>query len=494
MSASAATTSTKKKNLTAKELIAERARIDAAMAKLDEAKVQARTHRAEYGKFLQWKVDMQRKERKQRDNEDELMRERVELKLQAVLQQHRQDKLNNRADYRKYIADPVPKQRPLNIPDSFGREAELAREAEESVRRRNEEWESTRLSAMPHSAPLGPKPGAGGLALATAAGGGGGIATRRSSKYSTHSGSPQGAGAAAAAAGEDGASASASGTAEHIAAIEMLVRDTRPRQILNTNPSDEARARELQSELAETEQRKKAADARAQTIQEMFHKARTRRLYAMGRIASDPPADYLIGTDILKYIPVDLIPGASAQSQSSPAGFGGFVPPTRQIKDDSAFFMTAVGEHGERSAPLAAPSDAHDVSGMEQAHHHGGSNVAGSPNNGGGFRARRYNPNAWMKLPNLEEGGIRVVPPERNREEEQATLEWYKLHMRRYAALSSSSPAAAAGQQAAGASAEKPHHPLKVSETYNWTRPQDAAALSQGSDKTRRKSQRFDRM
>ena len=198
--------SSSKKQLSAKELIAERARIDAAMAKLEEAKTQARTQRAEYGRFLQWKVDMQRKERKQRDEEDELMRARVEQKLQAVLQQHREEKLQGRADYRKFIAAPVPKRRPLRIADSYTKEEDIIREAEDAERRRHEEWESTRLSAIPHSAPPV----------------GAASTKRRSSKSpATQRLTPP--------ANDDGASAQA----EHIAAIEVLVHDTRPRQIVS---------------------------------------------------------------------------------------------------------------------------------------------------------------------------------------------------------------------------------------------------------------------
>src|SRR5688572_17190025 len=73
-------------------LLKERQKIDAAMALLDAAKAKAAAQRAEYSKFLSWKVTMQRKERVQRDKEDAQLRQRVQDRLQTILEQHKSRK------------------------------------------------------------------------------------------------------------------------------------------------------------------------------------------------------------------------------------------------------------------------------------------------------------------------------------------------------------------------------------------------------------------
>ena len=87
---------------TAEELAEERRKIDAAMEMLDEAKKKARAQRQDYGNYLSWKVTMQRQEHKQRELEEEKLRERVDQKLQQVLSEHRDLRRKELTAYRHF--------------------------------------------------------------------------------------------------------------------------------------------------------------------------------------------------------------------------------------------------------------------------------------------------------------------------------------------------------------------------------------------------------
>lgn len=113
---------------------------------------------------------------------------------------------------------------------------------------------------------------------------------------------------------------------------------------------------------------------------------------------ADPPADFLMGNDIMRYIPADIMAQVdrdmAPSQQPSPRG-------------DVAFFITEGDEHVPRVSDLTVDVAERRTVGTS-------SKVS---------RWKTYDPHAWMAVdaapPPLPE-----VP--RNREEEAATLQWYK--------------------------------------------------------------------
>eukprot|EP01065_Artemidia_motanka_P040325 TRINITY_DN5026_c0_g2_i1.p1 TRINITY_DN5026_c0_g2~~TRINITY_DN5026_c0_g2_i1.p1 ORF type:complete len:614 (+),score=202.09 TRINITY_DN5026_c0_g2_i1:87-1844(+) len=71
---------------------AAKSRIDDAMLALDDAKARAQAQKDEYGKYLRWKVKMQRKERRQRQREAEEQQKRRETRLRSILEDHKQQR------------------------------------------------------------------------------------------------------------------------------------------------------------------------------------------------------------------------------------------------------------------------------------------------------------------------------------------------------------------------------------------------------------------
>ena len=83
----------------------ERVRVDAAMKLLDDAREKAQAEKAEYGKYLAWKVAMQRKERVQRLKDEAGRMEHMERNLVEVLHEHRQQVALEKTRWRQYASN-----------------------------------------------------------------------------------------------------------------------------------------------------------------------------------------------------------------------------------------------------------------------------------------------------------------------------------------------------------------------------------------------------
>lgn len=79
-------------------------RVEHAMELLEQAKRKARQQKEEYGAYLQWKVGMQRKERRQREKEEAAHQEEMQQHLRQVLREHREQR---RQEQRRYYATPA---------------------------------------------------------------------------------------------------------------------------------------------------------------------------------------------------------------------------------------------------------------------------------------------------------------------------------------------------------------------------------------------------
>lgn len=346
-----------------RDIAAERVRIDIAMAKFETAKQKANAQRTEYAKYLTWKTNLQRKERKQREEEEELLRQRVEEKLTEILQIHKDHKRAELNQYRHFATQKVRRQQPPNIPNSLAQEEQIQAEAAMERERRKSEWQQTRLelSRRNQSAPanFGSSPRGGGRQA-------------DSTFVPMQPSAPKSGGSPLTSLAPSPPKLDADGTEQYDAALmdhkpavmEHLLRSTGPlkkslrgdqkkqqqQQTLVDGAEDndptsidlqlEARDRRRQ-ELSNVERKLEKVQERADLMKAMYLKARTRRMYAQGRIAADPPADYLVGTDIFKYIPADLLPGgAGGTAQGLPGGtnVGGSA--------GDAFFLTEMGEDG----------------------------------------------------------------------------------------------------------------------------------------------------
>lgn len=120
----------------AKELLEERARIDAAMEKIEAAKGKARAQRQEYGRYLAWKVELQRKERAARDEEERAMRQRIDEKLRVLLQEHREQKRVERTQWLAHSASPAPRRHHLALSGTSDQEEAFQRQVSEERERR----------------------------------------------------------------------------------------------------------------------------------------------------------------------------------------------------------------------------------------------------------------------------------------------------------------------------------------------------------------------
>ncbi|CUG88671.1 Hypothetical protein, putative [Bodo saltans] len=408
---------------TAKELLAERARIDAAMAQLESAKLKASAQRQEYGKFLAWKVDLQRKERKQREEESQQLRERVEKKLTEVLQEHREHKKRETRAYREFADSAVKKSRPLNISTSFDRENAILAEAQAEKERRRMEWQQFRSEMGLRSAPD-----------RVPAGGGNSVSNAVSIQRSIQKQSAPGAFVSAtprappgnAPLGQSRQTIGSPNDYDEDGYDANLMKDKVGHVgglVTTMQGGNEAKEEELSAlrrsrldAISATEKRQNAVHKRALLMENMFNKARTRRMYAQNRIAADPPADYLIGTDILRYIPVDLIPGGAQfgeEPTESPRKRGQMT-----ASDGQAFFMTAVDSN---QADTGLPSLSGAVPGD------GGQERTISPKVQKRLKQRSKNFDAqlWHQQKVFSDA-IPALRQERVLDEENAMFEWYQ--------------------------------------------------------------------
>lgn len=414
-----------KKAKSAKDLVKERTRIEIAMAQLEAAKLKANAQRAEYGRFLQWKVDMQRKERKQREEEGQQLRLRVEKKLSEVLKEHREQRKQETRSYRQFAEAKAPKPTQLKLATSYDREAAILAEAQFERERKRLEWEKIRSEMGPRTAPAGGRSNKSNTNLtADTVKAAVNIQRKLNQQANPYIGqtprAPNGLNSAPTqilnAHGEEEYDAAL--LQDKVGHVEGLVNATRPHNEGETAAQAAMRDTRLKT-LEETEKKKSAVHKRIELMESMFNKARTRRLFAQQRIAADPPADYLIGTDILRYIPADLIPGGSQ-----------FMAPGdqprkhAQVGGDNAFFMTAVNNS---YADFAPPDISADAGGLQPSPPHDGSSPQ-SPRADMASktkrRLRQFDPQPWVRR-DLGD----VVPEIRQQrvpEEEAIMYEWYK--------------------------------------------------------------------
>jgi hypothetical protein len=407
---------------TAKELLAERARIDAAMSQLENAKLKASAQRQEYGKFLAWKVDLQRKERKQREEESQQLRERVEKKLTEVLEEHREHKRRETRAYREFAESTVKKTRPLNISTSYDRENLILAEAQAEKERRRMEWQQFRSEMGLRSAPD------------RVAGGGGNARSVTNAVNIQRSIQKQSAPGAFISATPRAPPGNAPSPSRHTAAVDDYDEDGYDTNLMKDKVGhvsglvstmqggNEAKEEELSAlrrhrleAISATEKRQDAVHKRAMLMENMFNKARTRRMYAQNRIAADPPADYLIGTDILRYIPVDLIPGGAQfgeESVDSPRKRGQMT-----ASDGQAFFMTAVDSN---QADVGLPSLSGAVPSEEQERR---TSPKGQKRRK--QRSKNFDAQLWHQQKVFSEA-IPALRQERVLDEENAMFEWYQ--------------------------------------------------------------------
>lgn len=403
-----------------KELLEERRRIDAAMEQIERAKSKARAQRAEYELYLTWKVKMQRKERQQREEEDQVIRERVDAKLREVLSQHREEKKKQLTQWAHFRDAKPEKKKPLALPRALDAEKVF----QEKVQQEREARRATDYLA--HRRDL----------VATAPSR---LITSRlkqtnaSETVRTHASvepSPPSVARGDSARRSVAATSSESTPArKHVpvmsAAVERIMQQSHETGELSIaavqsvmdiprgQGSGETEA-QAAAQLEHNKQREKVA-TRLERVTRMYDLARSRRLYALNRMAADPPADYQISNDIMRYIPAELLEEQQTLEKSP-----------RGTQQGSAFFMTAVDE-SRRAGGSGGPAP------PETDESNGGSPPRGelvASSGGNGPHKKKYDENAWMKLETIPRN-IRVVT-DRNLEEEKATVEWYHNYYEQY--------------------------------------------------------------
>lgn len=384
-----------------REMLADRQRIDAAMSVIEAAKRKALAQRAEYGKFLEWKVKMQRRERKQREEEEEQLRDRIEQKLHQVLEEHKQAK---REDVDRWKTFAVTKVKPRKeLPSERAAREEREREdMERSERREAKRLEiSKKLRAVSsNSAPTG-----------------------RDNKSGASHGSMASSGYDPAAVPFSKLAANSKPTDPQAEAQALLERLDHPdwsqTGSVGVGGVDSLTADQLEKLNAIEETRGKVGRKDA-LVASMFQKAKSRRLYATARMLADPPADYLMGTDLLRYVPADVM-GAVDAEQTAPKGRRAHSP-----REDT-FFIT---EDTQQRPGVDAPTAAEDYDPAEQ-YIEGVSSPRPPPQPSGKARTagprvskyKAFDPLAWLQV----QGPVAPrAQTERNRDEEAATLEWYK--------------------------------------------------------------------
>ncbi len=403
------------KKLTVKEILADKARVDAAMEQIEAAKAKAKAQRAEYAKYLEWKVNLQRKERKSREEEDAAMRERVEEKLREVLREHREQVKKEKQQWSLYKESAPKPHPPLKLANGLAQEEEFVRQR--LAARKAHIEESTiafRRTLPPKSAPS--------------------RGMRKPSEFSASGPAPgseprlEGA-ASIRSAGEKILADSKANGELNMSAIASFVylppiTSTTASALASVDGSSNAvdEFGQLIPLSPEAKHRQKILNASRNhfdTVEDMFQKARTRRLYATGRMLADPPADYILSTDIMRYIPADILeadrPQLPASGHHSPA----------KVTDRDTVFLTqdqqvASDDEGKGTRPLddTDPKQLSRSYVKDQA-----------ANSGKKLKWKRWDPDAWMKLP--EPSSIKIVE-HRQPEEENATLEWYHNYYEQY--------------------------------------------------------------
>jgi hypothetical protein len=409
-------------------MMEERQRIDAAMATIDAAKRKAVAQREEYGKFLEWKVKMQHRERKQREEEEKSLRSRIDAKLKSVLDDHRLRKKEETERWTQFATSRAPalKESTGQLAARLQQEEEDRRKEEERLRKK--ETIAERLRATPKTAPMASKRGGRGDSNR--------LATTGYSPTVPRVGGP-GAGAVDASASSGGGSEDGltfSNEDEFQAAFPLpdVPKPRRPKMLGLSGGLDTLSAQQQAAIAAIDADRKKTAK-NAALIASMFQAAKSRRLYATARMLADPPADYMLGADLMRYIPADIM--GAVDDEVAGVSRRGAVP-----RNDTAFFLT----EGANMAPGAAggltvvsSSDLHDV---VERHQDGLTPRGTAKRNGGGVVDRSqgnrvsrwgpYDPQAWLHTGpfSLDNAPLQVEERPRDKEEEAVTLQWYKQY------------------------------------------------------------------
>ena len=402
------------KKQTARELLAERARIDEAMAQIEAAKAKARAQRAEYGQYLAWKVKLQRKEREAREAEDIAMRERIEEKLRDVLKEHREQARADRNQWSDFAKNPVPKKKPLRLSNGLAKDAAFVQQ-QLSERRLHidKSTQALRDSLPPRSAPARsvhrtPRKPPPSLNPASPRG--------DQSFTQQQQGEEQAEQAPRTAAQRIMDRSTAEGELDMSSIASMLVLPEVATSTSILPKEDDGKSVSMSPGATKDDVRRRklllGTKKHESQVKDMYDKARTRRLYATSRMLADPPADYMLGTDLLRYIPADVL-----KDDDAPKAVSG---------PSDTVFMT---QDTDLNVPQAKSASMEDPS----PRHREGSFIGGesttSATKGKALKWRKWDPNAWMKLP--DPGSI-TLAEHRQPEEEQATLEWYKNYYEQY--------------------------------------------------------------
>mgnify|MGYP001572610128 FL=1 len=452
-------------------LLRERQKIDAAMALLDAAKAKAAAQRVEYSKFLSWKVTMQRKERAQREKEDAMLRERVQERLQTMLQFHKTKKREELSRYSQFIhsdsgrsprsdigsggeegasaQDNTRSHASRSAPLAHRRPPKLSKYEEEELefqqRMKEQRAESKRLI---HERLQKAKEGGGNSSSALSSGRKqhqrgkrrGTLTNASSAHHNSTSGAPSSSSRSFDPSGINVERLFHSIKGQTGAAIESESGSLPPVQHLEigafapTAPKDAPTAAQ-QRRLDLVDGSRHHTEKRTAVVAAMFQNAKTRRLYATNRMLADPPADFLIGHDLLRYVPADVMDSVARTMETS-APTSGRRSPARgkphpgasasSVHDDgSSFFITAAsGAAGGRR--IDGDPTLEELSGdAEERYYDDGAA-------GGGLHLvrrkrdqqaiRPFDRDAWMNLPERPSVKVESV---RSPEEEKATLAWY---------------------------------------------------------------------
>jgi len=417
-----------------REMLEERHRIDATIAVIDAAKRKALAQREEYGKFLKWKVQMQHRERKQREAEERELRARIDARLKKVLEEHRERKREENERWKTFATEAAPRMRESSGQMAARLQHEAEMRAKEEERQRKKAVIQARLRATPHSAPSGKSKAA--AAGMTATGYEPKVQRGGSPPPLDKPPTPGGDGAK----GESKPAFKTDFANEQEYFEEFDLPDVPPPGPGQASVVVPARAgaagldsltAEQAKEIQRIDKDRKRIARTDRLVTDMFEAAKSRKLYSTARVMADPPADFMIGADLMRYIPADVM--GSVDQQSAPK------PPASPRVDSQTFFITEGDQQQQRQQQnlLTATDDGGlDSVDPQQRHHDGTAGpspprrpAGGASGTGRVSRWKTYDPHAWMHQKiGADPDAPMPAPPgaDRNKDEERATLQWYK--------------------------------------------------------------------
>ena len=278
----------------------DKARIDAAMRVLQDAKDRAEVEKKEYLKYLQWKVKMQRKERRQRTKEEDSQRVQMQERLRSMLHNHKYQRSLDQKQWREFAAAKANTAPPpiLNRP-SMGEvlyEEHRAKKREMKLQRQAASPSATQSPSAIQNAPK---------------------ITQIPNYVAIQS--PQVTLSWDKTSFED----------FQRAACEEYAQRRAP----GSGTTDEV--------ILRCEKMKQFREKRASKVQTMCSLATFRRNLAMEKMAKDPPADCIVSTDILRYLPPEFLKEEEFKS----------LVPKKESGD--GFFLTEVDNQITVPPPLA---------------------------------------------------------------------------------------------------------------------------------------------